>query len=313
MRTLPEENCGHHLASQIGPYGGEKVARVVGALLQAALVVLALSAAGCRKSVDDYLRTGDQAMRDSKLGDAENAYQKAVDAAPKEPRAHIALGNLYAFEQKTGPAQAEFMKVLELDPRNAPAHEALGNMYAGQQQLAMSEEQYRAAAALDPTHPNYRIELAGVLARQNKNTDAEGELRTAIGLDPKNAQAHFTLSNLLASQAGRETDSQAEYAEAKALDPHLVPPGAETAEASPATASAGASAARSGNLKVKSVDRKFLVTHDSPVFQTPDSGSAVVAKVHRSGYVRVTGISGDWLRIKMRSGVVGFIPLKAAM
>jgi tetratricopeptide (TPR) repeat protein len=288
---------------------------VLTALPMAALAVLVFSAAGCeRKSVDDYLHMGDQAMRDSKLAEAETNYQKAIDAAPNDPRTHIALGNLYVFEQKTGPAQTEFMKVLELNSKDAPAHAALGNLYAGQQQFGMAEAQYRAAVVLDPTRPSYRTELAGVLAKEAKSADAEAELRTAIGLDPKNAQAHFALANLLSAQAGREAEAQAEYAQAKILDPRLVPPGAAAAEASPAAAAtAVASARRPGAFKVKPIDKKFLVTHDSPVYENPDSRSRVVARVHKAGYVRVTGISGDWLRIKMRSGVVGFIPIKAAM
>jgi tetratricopeptide (TPR) repeat protein len=280
----------------------------------AAIVACAiLLTAGCRHAgVDTLLSQGDQAMRDSKLAEAESDYQSAIQAAPNDPRTHIALGNLYVFEQKPGPAQLEFMKVLELDPKNAPAHAALAGLYAGQSQLGMAEAQYRAAVVLDPTHVAYRMDLASILIKENKHGEAEAEFRTAIGLDPKNGQAHFALANLLASESSRAAEAQAEYAQAKALDPRLIPPGAAEASTTPESVSTPAPSTAPAAYKVKAVDKKFYLTHDSPVYENPDSSSKVVAHVHKKGFVKVTGISGDYLQIKLRSGVIGFIPTKAA-
>jgi tetratricopeptide (TPR) repeat protein len=276
----------------------------------AALVLIILWSSACeRKTVEDYLAAGDQAMRDSKLPQAEAAYQSAIQAAPNDPRTHIALGNLYVFEQKPGPAQLEFMKVLELDPKNAPAHAALANLYMGQNQFGMAEAQYRAAIVLDPTRVNYHLTLGSALIKENKLSDAEAEIRTAIGLDPKNAQAHLALANLLNSEPGRATEAQAELAQARALDPHLVPPPAPEATPAESVASAGPSGPA---VKIKPLDRKFLLTHDSQVYENPDSSSSVVGHVHKRGFVHVTGISGDWFQIKLRSGVVGFIPVSTA-
>ena len=118
----------------------------------AAMVVLA----GCRgrqQSVNDYLNAGDQAMQKTELSQAEKNYQAAAALSPADPRVHIALGNLYVFEQKPSLAQAEFLKVLELDPANAAAHSALGALYEQQSQAGAAEEQYSAAVALRPSDP----------------------------------------------------------------------------------------------------------------------------------------------------------------
>ncbi|MFZ0887114.1 MAG: hypothetical protein WA005_01560, partial [Candidatus Binataceae bacterium] len=64
--------------------------------------------------------------------------------------------------------------------------------------------------------------------------------------------------------------------------------------------------------KPKVKPRKFLLTQDSPVYENPDSSSRVVAHVHKRGFVHVIGIAGDWLQIRLRSGIVGFIPIKSA-
>ena len=54
--------------------------------------------------------------------DAVNELNKVVAASPKEARAHLALGNLYAKEMNdTAQARAHYLKVLELDPHNPQA------------------------------------------------------------------------------------------------------------------------------------------------------------------------------------------------
>jgi len=37
-----------------------------------------------------------------------------------------------------------------------------------------------------------------------------------------------------------------------------------------------------------------------------------VAHVHKHKYVHVIGITGDWLQVELKTGVVGFIPISAA-
>lgn len=278
--------------------------------------------AGCHhESVDDYLSAGDAAMQKTELPQAEQNYQAAAKAAPGDPRVHVALGNLYVFEQKPTLAQTEFMRVLELEPANAAAHSALGGLYESQARMGAAEEQYRAAVALKPPDPAYRLQLGSLLAKANKAGWAEIELRTAIGLQPKNAQAHLALANLLNTTPNGKAEADAEYAEVRALDPHLLPappptavepaaPGAApSAEAAVAPPSAAAAAKQH---KLKPLNRKFKLTRDSPVYQGADSSTGVVGQVHRGHFVHVTGIAGDWLQVTLRSGTVGFIPVTAA-
>lgn len=282
--------------------------------IAATAAIVALLAGCTHKSVESYLQQGDQAMQASRLADAESAYQQAIKLAPEDPRPHVALGDLYLFEQKPGPAELEFMKVLELDSKNAPAHASLGNLYASQLQTGLAESQYRAAVVLDPTKTAYRLSLGTTLQKEGKLGEAEAQFRTATGLDPKNAHAHLALANLLNTMSNRQTEAQAEYAQVKALDPTLIPGAAAAAapEASPAAAAPSAGAAAAGAPKLKELNKKFKLTHDSPVYETTSSGSRVVGQVHRGKFVHVTGIAGDWLRIQLRNGTVGFIPVSAA-
>ena len=306
----------------------------VTALAAAALTLLTV--AGCHhRSVEDSLAAGDQAMQANKLGDAETDYQDAASSAPNDPRPLVALGNLYIFEQKPAQAQTELLKAIALDKDNASAHAALGAVFESQAQGGSAEEQYRAAVALASGNAAYRISLGNLLQRHGRIGDAEAQLRTAVGLDPKNARAHLALAKLLSEEPDRGVEAQSEFAQVQALDPGLMPgapppPAAaaaapseaapsKTAPAAAVLASPSASpAAESASLPaaatapVRPVNRKFLLTHDSAVYEAPQDSATVVAQVHRRKFVRVTGITGNWFRIQMRNGTVGFIPVSAA-
>ncbi|HLW70636.1 MAG TPA: tetratricopeptide repeat protein [Candidatus Binataceae bacterium] len=268
---------------------------------------------GCaHKTVDDYLHDGDQAMANGQVANAETDYQSAINAAPQDARPHLALGNLYAFEHKLGQAQPEYMKALELDPKNAAAHAGLGDAYADEQ-TSLAEAQYRAAVALDPAAVSYRLKLGALLQRRNKPREAEAQFLTAIGLEPKNAHAHLALGNLLSADTSRQDEAQAEYAQVKALDPSLMTAApVVTAPPTVPTPATTGTVASTPPPKLRPLNRKFLLTHDSPVYQAPDSSAQVVAQVHHRKLVHVTGIAGGWLRIQLRSGIVGYIPATAA-
>src|SRR5208283_851291 len=267
------------------------IARTGAIFVAGAIIVIG---AGCHhKTVDDFLAEGDTDMQTTKLADAEKAYQEAEKLAPNDPRVAIALGNLYIFEHKPGDAQVEFMKVLELDPKNAATHVALGNLYNDQNQRGLAENQYRAAVALEPDRSNYHLDLGEVLRQEGKITEAEDQIRTAIGLSPRDAKAHLALANLLASEPGRAAEASAEFDEVRALDARLMP-----APAGAATTTA--SAPKTAAPKVKPLNKLFLLTKNSPVYQNPDDTSSTIGHVHRKKYVHVTGIAGDYLQIRLR-------------
>jgi tetratricopeptide (TPR) repeat protein len=279
-----------------------------------ALVMAALLTMGCsRRSVGDYLTAGDESMHNTRLAEAESDYQQAARIAPSDPRPYLALGGLYIFEHKPPQAEAELMKALELAPGNANAHDLLARAYTAQSQLGLAEAQGRAAVALDSAKVEYRMSLGTTLQSEQKSAAAEAEFRTAVGLEPRNAHAHLALATVLSSEANRQNEAQAEYAQVKALDPNLVPTavGAATLP-SPAKTPVMSAAPAAQGPAIRDTNKRFLLTRDSPVYESMNQGSRVVAQVHRRRYVHVTGFGGQWLRIQLRNGTIGFIPATAA-
>ncbi|HLH77312.1 MAG TPA: hypothetical protein VKV28_10945 [Candidatus Binataceae bacterium] len=290
--------------------------------LKALASAVALAAVtGCsHRSPADYVTAGDQALRANQLANAEQDYQAAVKAAPDSARAHLALGQLYLVEHNFTPAERELMHAIRLNPRAAQPHVVLAKLYAAQNQPSQAANQWMAAIALDPAQPSYYEEYAALLMQQNLPAAAEHELRLAVGLAPQDAHLHFALANAMAAQPNQQALAQAEYAEVKRLDPSLLPP-APAPSPAPASAPTLASApppapnppAASGPAAapIRQLNKRFLLSHSSPVYQDMDRSSEVVAQVHRRRYVRVTGISGNWLRIRLRDGQVGYIPTSA--
>jgi len=85
------------------------------------------------------------------------------------------------------------------------------------------------------------------------------------------------------------------------------------AETSGSSTTVGASTEpRSAARPLKPINKRFLLSHNSSVYREPNTSSAVVAHVKRGRHVRVVGITGDWLQIRLSGDKVGFIPTKAA-
>lgn len=62
---------------------------------------------------------------------------------------------------------------------------------------------------------------------------------------------------------------------------------------------------------VKPTDKIFLLTQDAAVLDAPNRWAKKLAEVHRSHNVHVVGIALNYLRIRMKSGVTGYIPVTA--
>jgi tetratricopeptide (TPR) repeat protein len=305
-------------------------------VLSAAALAAAILFAGCsHRSARDYIKAGDQAMHDNQFGAAQEDYQAALKLDPNNPAAHLKLGDFYLYEHNYPAAETEYIKVATLKPLNPQSHAALTKLYSARAEWSSAENQMRAAVALDPSSADYRRQLALILNKRNQTGQAEIELRTAVGLSPGDAHLHLALANFLATLPNERPAADEELARVKVLDPSLLESNSAPAEAAaepspdaaapaaePAPASPGASepppaapvaaAAPAAAPPLKPLNRKFLLTHNSPVYQDPDSTSSVLAQVHRRRYVHVTGINGNWLQVTLRNGTVGFIPTSAA-
>ena len=62
---------------------------------------------------------------------------------------------------------------------------------------------------------------------------------------------------------------------------------------------------------VRPTDKVFVLTHDAGVLDKPNRWGKKVAEVHQGRNVHVVGLALNYMRIKMKSGLEGFIPTSA--
>jgi len=63
---------------------------------------------------------------------------------------------------------------------------------------------------------------------------------------------------------------------------------------------------------VKPYDKQFLLTADSPVYSMPNQWGRKLAEVHRGKYIHVIGQALSYLKIRMKDGTEGYVPMTAA-
>jgi hypothetical protein len=62
---------------------------------------------------------------------------------------------------------------------------------------------------------------------------------------------------------------------------------------------------------VKPIDKMFILTQDAAVLEAPNRWAGKLAEVHHSRSVHITGLALNYMRIRMKSGLTGFIPVTA--
>jgi hypothetical protein len=62
---------------------------------------------------------------------------------------------------------------------------------------------------------------------------------------------------------------------------------------------------------VRPADKVFVLTHDAAVVDKPNRWGKKLAEVHATHNVHVVGLSLDYMQIRMKSGLEGFIPMTA--
>jgi len=60
-----------------------------------------------------------------------------------------------------------------------------------------------------------------------------------------------------------------------------------------------------------SIDKVFTLTHDASVLDRPNRSGKKVAEVHKGRQVHAVGLALNYMKIKMKSGLEGYIPISS--
>lgn len=104
------------------------------------------------KEVERALHDGNEATDATppRYSDAEKFYQQALKLNPKEARAYLGLGRLYAAQNRADDSATAFKKAIEVKPKLAEAYFNLGMIYAATGKKEAALEQQRALQGLNP-------------------------------------------------------------------------------------------------------------------------------------------------------------------
>jgi len=148
----------------------------------------------------------DPALAD--LAQAETAYLRAIELAPRDYRSFVALAQLYtgraAAAEKQGKkaeakgftdkAVATLQPVSEVARTDSHMANVLGSAYLGARDAANAEEWFRAALAADPTYVDARANLAATLQAAGRADEALEEYRKAHAQEPKREEIALDLA-----------------------------------------------------------------------------------------------------------------------
>lgn len=155
------------------------------------LVVIAfvwgpLSRAGASGKQSSYtlLSAGLSAQTAGRVGEAQNDYQKALQADPTNYWAYYNLGVIEQLAGRSASAERYYRSALALNPDLVPALYNLAIIQAGPDP-SEAESLYRHASVLEPKNAAVHLNLGFLLLQEGKTAEGHAELDTAVKLDPQ--------------------------------------------------------------------------------------------------------------------------------
>src|SRR5690606_17371690 len=143
--------------------------------------------------------------------------ERAAREAPQASE-EVARGEALLAQGDAAGAEAIFRSAIEADPRDARAHLDLGLALEMQERLDEAESAYRAAIAIDPGLAEAQNNLGVLLRDQGRTDEAIAALREAVRARPGFASAHLNLG-LALEDAGEVEEAIAAYRRVTELAP----------------------------------------------------------------------------------------------
>jgi tetratricopeptide (TPR) repeat protein len=191
---------------------------------------------------EDFVRKGDEFIRDREFGQAISAYQTALKGRPDWPDIQHKLGRSQMSAGRDDDAMATFTSLIKTgfkdgavfhdfgllhersgkldeaisayrlsinqDPANVNAHRRLAEIFTWRGSFTEAAAQYRELIWLREDNPLYHLNLGRVYGRMKDLKNAVSEYEAAVRLDPNNIEGHRELARIFAKGA---QSAKAEY------------------------------------------------------------------------------------------------------
>lgn len=126
--------------------------------------------------------------------EAERAYRRALQRAPKRADTHLKLSTVLHWRGDFLGAETTLRRAVKLEPRSASALASLGRTLSALDRVADARECFERALRLKPQAPDALCGLAWLASMEGRFAEAESLLRRALEADPACSEAHALLA-----------------------------------------------------------------------------------------------------------------------
>jgi tetratricopeptide (TPR) repeat protein len=126
---------------------------------------------------------------------AQEYAERATDADPKLPLAHLLLGEFYLYKSNPAKAVEEFRRETEINPAYAGAYDRMADALIRTEEYGKAEDMLRRAILLDANATGPYIQMGKVQLKKKDYAQAISYLQRAVKMDPNNFITHHLLGD----------------------------------------------------------------------------------------------------------------------
>lgn len=168
--------------------------------------------------VQTYTLLGSILMEQSRLGEAEAAYEQAQRLRRDDLESRIGLGRVRLAQNRGAEAIDHFRRAVKLQPQAGRTHNHLGVALLQLKRAAEAEAAFRAALRVEPDFLAARLNLGSALVALGRADEAIASYQELLRTNPANTTVRIKLGKTHAQQ-GRVEEALAEYTEAVRQQP----------------------------------------------------------------------------------------------
>ena len=169
-------------------------------------------------NADHRIRVGDLYFRAIRVGNARDAFQRAMDIAPQDTRAKLRLAEVLMILREYPKSMALVNEALRIEPTAARGYYLKGYIHMETRDTTRAISSFRTSVEQDPQDfPSYM--LLGKLSAARRDPLAEQYYSTAIELRPAAVEAWYG-KGVWAQDNDRDSLALACYDRIKEIDPY---------------------------------------------------------------------------------------------
>jgi Flp pilus assembly protein TadD len=187
---------------------------------QLALVAFGEASKLTPKDPKPHLASGELLLRQNDLDAAGREYRAALEVDPGSRDALTGVVDVYIAQKKYPDADAILRKLLTANPQDAGLHIQQARVLAAEGKDEQASQELQLGLQADPGNPHAALELGTLYAKAGKDAEAEQQFRSAVQRLPRDPETHYALGSLLMHEK-KYVEAQQELLAAINLKPDL--------------------------------------------------------------------------------------------